>query len=87
VVQKLAAGHSVDERTDSATILMKHIKPLLSKTEAGKKKVRLLSISISNFNDQKNTFGKYRQLPCLLYFQVSKKGHNRGIKKKNRHCP
>jgi hypothetical protein len=47
---------------------MKHIRPLLSKTEAGKKKVRLLGISISNFDDQKNTIGKYRQLPLPLTF-------------------
>ena len=46
---------------------MKHIRPLLSKTEAGDKKVRLLGISISNFEDQEPNIGKYRQL--LLPFK------------------
>jgi len=66
--QSITRSLTVDERTDSATIIMKHIRPLLSKTEAGKKKVRLLGISISNFDDQKNTIRKYRQLPLPLTF-------------------
>jgi hypothetical protein len=42
---------------------MKHIRPLLSKNEVGKKKVRLLGISVSNFDDQEASVGKYCQLP------------------------
>jgi hypothetical protein len=42
---------------------MKHIQQFLPKTEAGKKKVRLLGISISNFDDQKTEDGKHRQIP------------------------
>jgi hypothetical protein len=41
---------------------MKYVKSLLSKTEAGKKKVRLLGISISNFDDQNTRIKKSGQL-------------------------
>jgi DNA polymerase-4 len=47
---------------------MKHIRPLLSNTEAGKKKVRLLGISVSNFDDIEIKIGKYRQLPLPFKF-------------------
>jgi hypothetical protein len=50
---------------------MNYVRPLLSKTEAGEKKVRLLGISISNFDDQETGTGKvykYRQLPLALKF-------------------
>jgi len=59
---------TIDAPVDSATVIMQHIKPLLSKTEAGKKKVRLLGISVSNFDDLKNDVEKYRQLPLPLNF-------------------
>jgi DNA polymerase-4 len=59
---------SIDTPVDSATVILQHIKPLLSKTEAGKKKVRLLGISISNFDDLKTNIEKYRQLPLPLNF-------------------
>ena len=74
--QSITRSLTVDERTDSATIIMKHIRPLLFKTEAGKKKVRLLGISISNFDDQKNTIGKYRQLPLPLTFPGAENATN-----------
>jgi hypothetical protein len=47
---------------------MKYIKPLLAKTEAGDKKVRLLGISVSNFDDQEIQVERYRQLPLPLKF-------------------
>ena len=53
--QSITRSVSVDEPADSAAVIMKHIKPLLSKTEAGEKKVRLLGISVSNFDDQDTT--------------------------------
>jgi hypothetical protein len=51
------------------------MRPLLSKTEAGEKKVRLLGISISNFDGQETGTGKvckYRQLPLPLKFPNAK---------------
>lgn len=67
--QSLTKSVTVDEPADNAVIIMKYIRPLLSKTEAGLKKVRLLGISISNFDDQKTKTGKHRQIP--LPFKLS----------------
>jgi hypothetical protein len=47
---------------------MKHIRPLLSKTEADKKKVRLLGISVSNFDDIGANIAISRQLPLPFKF-------------------
>jgi DNA polymerase-4 len=66
--QSITRSVTVDETADNAAIIMKHIRPLLSNTEAGEKKVRLLGISVSNFDDQENKVGKYRQLPLPLKF-------------------
>jgi hypothetical protein len=44
----------------------------LSKTEAGKKKVRLLGISISNFDDIEANIKKCHQLPLPLRFPDAK---------------
>ena len=41
---------------------MKYVKPLLSKTEAGRKKIRLLGISISSFEDQESGIESCGQL-------------------------
>jgi DNA polymerase-4 len=43
---------TVEEPVESAVTIMKYVTPLLSKTAAGEKKVRLLGITISNFDDQ-----------------------------------
>ena len=64
---------TIDEPADSASVIMKYVRPLLSKTEAGEKKVRLLGISISNFDDQETNSGrvcKYRQLPLPFKYLV-----------------
>jgi DNA polymerase-4 len=53
--QSITRSVSVDEPADNASVFMKYVKPLLSKTEAGEKKVRLLGISVSNFDDQDTT--------------------------------
>jgi hypothetical protein len=48
-------------------------------TDAGKKKVRLLGISISNFDDQESGSAnvcKYRQLPLPLKFPNAKDTRN-----------
>jgi len=60
---------TIDEPVESASLIMKHILPLLSKTEAGQRRVRLLGISISNFQEPDAGVGKYGQL--LLPFKFS----------------
>lgn len=42
---------TIAQPVDESTVIMKHIRALLDKTGAGKIKVRLLGISISNFQD------------------------------------
>ena len=77
--QSVTRSITIDEPADSASVIMKHIKPLLSKTEAGEKKVRLLGISISNFGDQEINSGKvckYRQLPLPFKFPNTKNTRN-----------
>ena len=65
--QSVTRSITIDEPADSAAVIMKYIKPLLSKTEAGEKKVRLLGISISNFDDQDSNIDICKQL--LLSFK------------------
>ena len=67
--QQITGSITVDEPAESASNIMKYIKPLLAKTEVGDKKVRLLGISISNFGDQEIKVERYRQL--LLPFKFS----------------
>ena len=66
--QSITRSVTIDEPADNAGIIMKHMRPLLSKTEAGKKKVRLLGISVSNFDDIETNIRKYRQLPLPFKF-------------------
>jgi len=69
--QLVTRSVTIDEPADSAAVIMRYIRPLLAKTEAGAKKVRLLGISVSNFDDQQTHVrkaGKYRQLPLPLKF-------------------
>jgi DNA polymerase-4 len=70
--QSITRSVTIDEPADNAAVIMKHTRPLLSKTDAGKKKVRLLGISVSNFDDQEANVGKYRQLPLPLKFPDAK---------------
>ena len=58
---------TIEETADTASVIMKYLTPLLAKTEAGQRKVRLLGISISNFNTQDFGAGKNGQL--LLPFK------------------
>ena len=58
---------TVSEPAETAAVIMKYIKPLLAKTDAGEKKVRLLGISISNFYTRKTGAAKNGQL--LLPFE------------------
>src|SRR5210317_591179 len=73
--QSVTRSISIDEPADAASVILKYIRPLLSKTQAGEKKVRLLGISISNFDDQETHSGKvckYRQLPLPFKFPNAK---------------
>jgi DNA polymerase-4 len=77
--QSITRSVTIDEPADSASVIMKYVRPLLSKTEAGEKKVRLLGISISNFNDQETNSGKvckYRQLLLPFKFPNAKDTRN-----------
>ena len=77
--QSVTRSITIDEPADSASVIMKYVRPLLSKTEAGNKKVRLLGISISNFGDQETNSGKvckYRQLPLPFKFPNAKDTRN-----------
>jgi DNA polymerase-4 len=77
--QSITRSVTIDEPADSASVIMKYVRPLLSKTEAGEKKVRLLGISISNFDDQETGTGKvckYRQLPLPFKFPNAKDTRN-----------
>lgn len=69
--QSITRSVSIDEPADNASVIMNYVKPLLSKTEAGEKKVRLLGISVSNFDDQEDTDAnsdEYGQIPLPLKF-------------------
>ncbi|MDX1285789.1 MAG: hypothetical protein R3182_12285, partial [Draconibacterium sp.] len=70
--QSITRSVTIDETADNATVIRKHIQPLLSKTEAGKKKVRLLGIAVSNFDDIEVNIQKYRQLPLPFKFPDDK---------------
>jgi DNA polymerase-4 len=47
--QRVTRSITLDEHLDETRVIMENIKILLSKTQAGEKKVRLLGIAISNF--------------------------------------
>jgi DNA polymerase-4 len=77
--QSITRSVTADEPADSASVIMKYVKSLLLKTEAGEKKVRLLGISVSNFDDQDtnniaNTERIQLQLP-LKFSEVSNIGN------------
>jgi DNA polymerase-4 len=77
--QSITRSVTIDETADNATVIMKYVQALLSKTEAGEKKVRLLGISISNFDGQETNstkFCKYRQLPLPFKFPNAKDSKN-----------
>jgi len=69
--QSITRSVTIDEPADSAAVIMEHVGPLLSKTDARDKRVRLLGISVSNFDDQQTRarkVGRHRQLPLPLKF-------------------
>jgi len=64
--QQITRSITVPEPVVDATDIMNYIQKLLANTEAGKKKVRLLGISISNFDNEINKTAKHKQLPLPL---------------------
>ena len=66
--QSVTRSITITEAADRASVIMEHIKPLLDKTEAGQKKVRLLGISLSNFEDQDRDNNSCGQLPLPFRF-------------------
>ncbi len=77
--QSITRSITIDGPADSASVIMEYVMPLLAKTDAGKKKVRLLGISISNFDDQETGCAnvcKHRQLPLPFKFPDAKDTRN-----------
>jgi DNA polymerase-4 len=60
--QNITRSISLAKPVAGISDIMKHIKELIEKTEAGQKKVRLLGITISNFADKDSGGTKGRQL-------------------------
>jgi DNA polymerase-4 len=60
--QNITRSITVEKPVILRADIMKHIKVLLGKTDAGRKKVRLLGIAISNFLDKDIKVNKGRQL-------------------------
>ncbi len=60
--QSVTRSITLQEPVDKSSTIMKHIRLLLKKTEAGLRKIRLLGISISNFPDEKFFELKYKQM-------------------------
>lgn len=59
-------SETVEKRIDDATTMMEIVESLILKTDAGKRKVRLLGITISNFD--KKVFPKYRYEQMVFPF-------------------
>ena len=60
--QSITRSITVEEPVTEAGTVMQHVRSLLCNTDAGKKKVRLLGITVSNFLDDNRENRKYRQL-------------------------
>ncbi len=67
---------TVEEPVETAATIMKYVNPLLLKTAAGKKKVRLLGITVSNFDDQDACCDRCGQL--FLPFRFRRESSVRG---------
>ena len=62
---------TIAEPLDGAAVIMRHVRQLMQKTDAGLKKVRLLGISISNFDDEDTRIQTCGQLPLPFKFRRS----------------
>jgi DNA polymerase-4 len=66
--QSVTRSRTIDRPIDSGAVLFEHAVDLLSKTEAGSRKVRLLGISVSNFEALQSDAQRCRQLLLPLKF-------------------
>jgi DNA polymerase-4 len=66
--QQITRSVTLDQPVISASTMMAQVSQLMLKTEAGQRKVRLLGISISNFEDLDACAGPSRQLLLPLQF-------------------
>jgi DNA polymerase-4 len=69
--QSITRSRTLEKPVVLSRDIIKHIKELLEKTDAGRKKVRLLGITISNFLEKaiKPTQGKQLHLPFPRHYQ------------------
>jgi len=67
--QSITRSVTLPEPITDANVMMTQIKSLLKNTDAGRKKVRLLGVSISNFIDETSN-GKFKQLPLPFKYQT-----------------
>jgi DNA polymerase-4 len=66
--QQITRSVTMEQPVDSASSMMQQVSELILKTEAGKRKVRLLGISISHFEDLDTCPAPSRQLLLPLKF-------------------
>ena len=74
--KSITRSMTVEDPVESASDIMKHVKSLLQKTKAGKKKVRLLGISISNFEGQASCINSCGQLLLPFKFRQNPLARN-----------
>ena len=63
--QSITRSTTLTDPVTDAGHIMQHVRKLLDNTEAGKKKIRLLGVSISNFEDLTSS-GRLTQMPLPL---------------------
>lgn len=66
--QCISRSITLPEPIQESDKIMEHIKVLLKRTGAGKKKVRLLGVCISNFETESRQTGEYRQADLPLSY-------------------
>ena len=69
--QSVTRSITLSDPIKTTDFIMQHTRRLLSETEAGEKKVRLLGLTVSNFENQAGKSPKYRQL-LLPFGEISK---------------
>ncbi len=67
--QSVTRSITLAEPIKAAKSIMQQTHRLLNETEAGEKKVRLLGLTVSNFEDQTGKYPRYRQLPLPFGFK------------------
>lgn len=67
--QSITRSVTLEEPVDGALVITRHLETLLAKTEAGHKKVRLLGVSLSHFDNDDTLVTVCGQLPLPLTFR------------------